>query len=132
MQTNETIDQATELLKGRLADLNSERDQIEKALGALSSNGTAPRRRGRGRPKGSKSRRAKGARGGTRAAQCVDLVRKNPGITASEIAKAMKIKPNYLYRVLADLEKQKLVKKKGRKYEVGSKASKAEAVGASA
>ena len=28
----------------------------------------------------------------------------------------MKIKPNYLYRVLADLEKEKRVSKKGRKY----------------
>ena len=28
----------------------------------------------------------------------------------------MKIKPNYLYRVLSDLEKQKRVKKKGRTY----------------
>jgi len=28
----------------------------------------------------------------------------------------MKIKPNYLYRVLSDLEKQKKVKKKGRTY----------------
>ena len=36
--------------------------------------------------------------------------------TASEIAKSMKIKPNYLYRVLSDLEKQKRVKKKGRTY----------------
>jgi DNA-binding PadR family transcriptional regulator len=28
----------------------------------------------------------------------------------------MKIKPNYMYRVLSDLEKQKLIKKDGRKY----------------
>jgi DNA-binding IscR family transcriptional regulator len=32
------------------------------------------------------------------------------------IAKVMKIKPNYLYRVLSDLEKEKLVVKKGRTY----------------
>ena len=44
------------------------------------------------------------------------LVEENPGISASEIAKSMKIKPNYLYRVLSDLEKEKRVKKKGRKY----------------
>jgi DNA-binding MarR family transcriptional regulator len=46
----------------------------------------------------------------------VTLIQKKPGITASEIAKTMKIKPNYLYRVLSDLEKQKRVKKKGRTY----------------
>ena len=48
--------------------------------------------------------------------QAVELIKNNPGITASEIAKTMKIKPNYLYRVLGDLEKQKKVKKKGRTY----------------
>ena len=31
------------------------------------------------------------------------LIKDNPGITASEIAKQMKIKPNYMYRVLGDL-----------------------------
>ena len=34
------------------------------------------------------------------------LVKANPGITASEIAKQMKIKPNYLYRVMGDLQKE--------------------------
>jgi len=46
----------------------------------------------------------------------VALVEKNPGISASEIAKQMKIKPNYLYRVLGELEKEGRVKKKGRAY----------------
>ena len=46
----------------------------------------------------------------------MQLVENNPGITASEIAKKMKIKPNYLYRVLGDLEKEGRVKKKGRTY----------------
>ena len=34
------------------------------------------------------------------------LVGESPGISASEIASKMKIKPNYLYRVLAELEKR--------------------------
>ncbi len=44
------------------------------------------------------------------------LVEGSPGISASDIAKTMKIKPNYLYRVLGDLEKEGRVKKKGRQY----------------
>lgn len=44
------------------------------------------------------------------------LVAGSPGIGAAEIAKAMKIKPNYVYRVLSDLEKESRVTKKGRKY----------------
>jgi DNA-binding IscR family transcriptional regulator len=44
------------------------------------------------------------------------MIRENPGITASEIAKRMRIKPNYLYRVLGDLQKDGTVKKDGRSY----------------
>jgi DNA-binding IclR family transcriptional regulator len=54
--------------------------------------------------------------GGTRADQAVKLVTENPGISASDIAKRMKIKPNYLYRVLADLEQEGRVRKDGRAY----------------
>jgi len=43
-------------------------------------------------------------------------VEKSPGISASEIAKSMKIKPNYLYRVLSELEGEGRVTKKGRQY----------------
>jgi hypothetical protein len=116
-----TTDQATELLKGRLADIDSERSRIEKALGALSSNGSGPSRR-RGRPKGSTKRSTRRRGGSTRSAEAVELIRSKPDITASDIAQVMKIKPNYLYRVLGDLEKQKLVKKTGRKYRVTAKA----------
>lgn len=56
--------------------------------------------------------------GGTRADQAVAHIAENPGVGASDIAKAMKIKPNYLYRVLGDLEKEGRVKKDGRSYEV--------------
>ena len=45
----------------------------------------------RGRPRGS----------GTRAAQALELVRDRPGITIPELAEAMGIKQNYLYRVHA-------------------------------
>ena len=40
----------------------------------------------------------------------------NPGISPAEVAKKMKIKPNYLYRVLGELEKEGRVKKSGRSY----------------
>jgi DNA-binding MarR family transcriptional regulator len=46
-------------------------------------------------------------------------VEQNPGISASEIAKTMKIKPNYLYRVLGEMEKEGRVTKKGREYHPG-------------
>jgi DNA invertase Pin-like site-specific DNA recombinase len=131
--TSRVLDEARDLVTKRLAELDDERKRLERALAELGGKAArkAGRRAGRrpGRPKGStskttskKSTRAKKGtrrrkrRGGTRADQAVKLIQQNPGITASEIAKSMKIKPNYLYRVLSDLEKQKRVKKKGRTY----------------
>ncbi|PTL58245.1 Rrf2 family transcriptional regulator [Paraconexibacter algicola] len=58
----------------------------------------------RGRPKGS----------GPRANEALTLVKEKPGITIPELADAMGIKQNYLYRVLPGLQKEGLVRKEGR------------------
>lgn len=69
------------------------------------TNGTAAPRRGRPR----------GARGeNTRAAQTVELVRAQPGITIPELADRMGIKPNYLYRVLPQLADDGKVRRDGK------------------
>ena len=64
----------------------------------------------RGRPRGS----------GTRALQTLELVKATPGITIPEIAAAMGIKQNYLYRVLPGLEKDGKVVKRDRGWHVAS------------
>jgi sugar-specific transcriptional regulator TrmB len=121
------LDEARDLVQKRLAELDEERQRLERALVEL---GGKAARRSPGRPRGKKAKAststAKAAprerrkrRGGTRADQTVKLIEKSPGIGASEIAKTMKIKSNYLYRVLGDLEKEKQVKKKGRQYYPG-------------
>ena len=105
----------------RLADLDEERKRLERALAELGGKVT---RRAPGRPRGGSSKvrrqrapkRRRKRRGGTRADQAVELIEKKPGISASDVAKTMKIKPNYLYRVLGDLEKEGRVKKDGRQY----------------
>lgn len=61
-------------------------------------------------------RRRRSRKGGTRAEQAVTLIAQNPGISASDVASALSIKPNYLYRVLGDLEKEGRVRKDGRQY----------------
>jgi sugar-specific transcriptional regulator TrmB len=120
--TTNVLDEARQLVQKRLADLDDERKRLERALAEL---GGKVARRAPGRPRGSASKsksasraapRRRKRRGGTRADQAVKLIEKQPGISASDVAKAMKIKPNYLYRVLGDLEKEGLVKKRGRQY----------------
>jgi sugar-specific transcriptional regulator TrmB len=123
MPTTNVLDEARDLVQKRLADLDEERQRLERALAELGGKA----RRAPGRPRGSKSsstastssgstRRRRKRRGGTRADQAVNLITKDPGISASDVAKQMKIKPNYLYRVLGDLEKEGRVKKQGRQY----------------
>jgi sugar-specific transcriptional regulator TrmB len=122
--TSNVLDEARDLVQKRLADLDEERKRLERALAELGGKVT---KRSPGRPRGSKStstraagattpRRRRKRRGGTRADQAVGLIEKEPGISASDVAKQMKIKPNYLYRVLSDLEKEGRVKKQGRQY----------------
>jgi sugar-specific transcriptional regulator TrmB len=124
--TTKVLDEARDLVQKRLAELDDERKRLERALAEL---GGKTSRRAPGRPRGSKStsttstasatatpRRRRKRRGGTRADQAVSLIEGAPGISASDVAKQMKIKPNYLYRVLGDLEKEGRVKKQGRQY----------------
>jgi hypothetical protein len=106
-----TVDQARTLLERRLRELDDERKQVEAALAGLGKKS----RRGPGRPRGAGGRRR---RGSTRANQAVRLIKANPGITVSELGKKMKLNhPNYLYRVLPDLEKEGRVKRSGKGYE---------------
>jgi ribosomal protein S25 len=96
-----------------LRPLVDEFNQLEEAAAALAGVGggraaARPRRasssgpRKRGRPRGS----------GNRAKQALELVRARPGITISELADAMGIKANYLYRVMPTLQKEGQVKKR--------------------
>lgn len=120
--TTNHLEVAREALERTVRELESQLKQAEQALAALGGKAT---RRGPGRPRGSAKkataspgapRRRRKRRGGTRADQAVKLIEGNPGISASDVAKQMKIKPNYLYRVLGDLEKEGRVKKDGRQY----------------
>jgi sugar-specific transcriptional regulator TrmB len=120
--TTHVLDEARDLVKKRLAELDDERKRLERALSELGGKVTARTGRRPGRPRGSGTKttttgpKKRRRRKGTRADQAVALVEGSPGISASDIAKSMKIKPNYLYRVLGDLEKEGRVKKKGRQY----------------
>jgi len=120
------FDEARDALERSVRELREQLSKAEEALEKLGGKAArGPGRRGPGRPKGSTAkarggtaapRRRRRRRGGTRADQAVKLIGSQPGISASDVAKSMKIKPNYLYRVLGDLEKEGRVKKDGRQY----------------
>ncbi len=57
--------------------------------------------------------RPRGRSAGTRAKQALELVNHQPGITIPELAKEMKIEPNYLYRVMPRLATEGQVKRDG-------------------
>jgi hypothetical protein len=109
-----------------LRPLYEEYLQLEKAKEALEGVGT-PRRRGPGRPPGSRNtttrraksgngrRRRRGRGGANRADQVLKVIRENPGISVSEIGDRLGMKQkNYLYRVVGNLQSEGAVKKDGR------------------
>lgn len=113
------VDTAVKDIDARLRELKQEMSRLEAARSALVGN-----RRGPGRPPGSTSSRTRrrrtttgrrrGRRGGnTRANQALELVRSRPGISIPDIAKAMGIEPNYLYRVMPKLAGDGQVRKQG-------------------
>ncbi len=118
------IQTAVKGIDDQLRALKDETSRLEAARAALvgttrrrgrpSSNGTARTRARSASRRNGRSAAAPRSRGGnTRANQTLELVRNKPGITIPEIAKAMKIEPNYLYRVLPRLESNGQVKRDG-------------------
>lgn len=132
--TSKTVDAARKMLEDRRAELHSEIQNIEDALAALggkaaSTAGRVTRRTRRAPAKPAPAAAAPAApaspkpaprrrrrRGGTRGEQAVKLIADKPGLTASQIATQLGIKPNYMYRVLGELEAEGKVRKDGRKY----------------
>jgi predicted Rossmann fold nucleotide-binding protein DprA/Smf involved in DNA uptake len=116
------VDAAAKLLRDRLSELDSERAKLERALASLTDGREG--KRGPGRPRGSAAmkqssngrKRRRSRKGGTRAEHAVKVISENPGITASEVAEQLRIKPNYMYRVLNELQADGRVKKEGRAY----------------
>ena len=106
--------------------LTAEKNQLEKLAatfaadtrsGAAATNrpkpaGAAP---GRARPTTKPDDTTSPGRG-KRAQEAVAKIREQPGITTGELADAMGISPNYLYRVLPRLEREHQVTKRGKGY----------------
>jgi sugar-specific transcriptional regulator TrmB len=115
-------------IQARLKELKplvDEYQRLEAAERALSgvTNGSAPAapaRRARRRSSSGGGRRGRPRGSGTRAMQALELVRERPGITIPELAEAMGIQQNYLYRVMPGLAEEGKVTKSGRGWHLRS------------
>lgn len=130
------LDEKLAEIDRRLAELrplHEEYLRLERAQSALSgleareeaTSRPAAAPRGPGRPAGSSQQRTpqKGPprrrrrAGGTRAEQVLEVVRQNPGATVSELAGKLGVdQPNYLYRVMSNLQADGAVTKQDRRY----------------
>ena len=120
----DTLDSIRKHVRDRLkelAPLVEEYRQLEEAMSALdgrpSSAAPAPRSaRSSSAPKngGGPAKRGRRKGSGTRAGEALKLVGDRPGITIGELAEAMGIQQNYLYRVMPSLADEGKVVKSGR------------------
>lgn len=126
------VDSTVKEIDSRLAELRQELDRLQAARSALvgirrgpgrpARSGTRTRRGGSTRSTGGGARRGRRT-GGTRATQALELVRSRPGITIPQIAEALKIEPNYLYRVMPKLVQDGQVKRDGQGWHPASSAA---------
>ena len=120
------LDEKRKEIQARLKELKpmveeyTRLEAAERALSGVGSNGAATRsssstttRRRRSASSGT-GRRGRPRGSGTRAVQAFELVKARPGITIPELAEAMGIKQNYLYRVMPGLADEGKVSKSGR------------------
>jgi CRP-like cAMP-binding protein len=124
------LDEKRKEIQARLKELRplvDEFHRLEAAEQALSGVGggaaaatATPTRRRRSSSSSSNGRRGRPRGSGTRAAQALQLVGERPGITIPELADAMGIKQNYLYRVMPGLADEGKVSKSGRGWHLRS------------
>jgi hypothetical protein len=122
------LDEKRKEIQARLKELKplveeyTRLEAAERALSGVGTNGArsssptaaaAPARRRRSAGSGT-GRRGRPRGSGTRAVQALELVKARPGITIPELAEAMGIKQNYLYRVMPTLAEEGKVTKSGR------------------
>jgi CRP-like cAMP-binding protein len=120
------LDEKKREIEARMKELRplvEEFHRLEAAAAALDgvpgTRSASPARRGRRRaapatPASGPRRRGRPRGSGTRSKEALERVRGRPGISIPEIAEAMGIQQNYLYRVLPALQKDGLVRKEGR------------------
>ena len=113
----EAIDHARELIQSRLAELDTEAKDLERALVSLGEK--VARRSGRPRKASAvKHRRKTGGRAprGQRREQLLAAIKANPGARPAELAREVGISANQVHGLIKKARAEKLVVKKGKGY----------------
>jgi hypothetical protein len=122
-QMADFVDEKKSEMQSRLDELRplvEEYHRLEGAIAALEGMGdeaATPRAR-RARVKSAAGRPGRPKGSGPRAQQTLELIKAQPGVTIPELAQTMGIKQNYLYRVVPGLQRDGLVRREGRGWQV--------------
>jgi hypothetical protein len=121
------------MIEARLADLEAEARQLERALSHLrDEDGNRPRRRrrsriveasrspGEGRRKPSRRKAGKRARRGQRRDELLAAIEANPGARPSELAATIGIRPTQVSVLIAKARGEKLIVRSGEGYALKS------------
>jgi hypothetical protein len=132
---SKTIDDARNLIQSRLAEIDAEARQLERALASLGEGG-GPGRRLRRSPKPavtatSKPRRRAAPRrkAGRRAArgqrreELLAAIKAAPGARPSELAKSIGIRSTQVHALIAKARAEKLIVRRGQGYALSAKSA---------
>jgi predicted Rossmann fold nucleotide-binding protein DprA/Smf involved in DNA uptake len=125
----DTIDSARRLIEARLRELNSEAQDLTRALQSLAEKASM-KRRGRPRRKAATPRKSPGrpkrkaarAPRGQRREQFLAALKKSPGAKTAAIAKELGISPNQAHALAKRLHKDGSIRKSGKGYRLASSA----------
>lgn len=121
---SEAIEGARRLIEGRLGELEAEASSLREALGNLGAGGGRPRRQGGDGGGATSPRRARTRRRaprGQRQKEVLAAARKEPGLTAADLGRAVGISTNQAYALCQRMLKAGELKKKGKGYAVTAK-----------
>jgi predicted Rossmann fold nucleotide-binding protein DprA/Smf involved in DNA uptake len=118
---SEAINRAQALIRSRLAELNTEAKDLERALASLGEKTTGrpgrPRKPAAGKAPAKRRRKAAGlAPRGQRREQLLAAIKTNPGARPSDLAREIGISANQVHALIAKARKDKLLVRKGKGY----------------
>lgn len=121
----DTIQRAGDLIRARMAEIETERRQLERSLAALTGKAESAKRV-RQRASGAANGSTRAPRG-QRRVQLLAHLEKNPGAKPSEAARALSVSANQVHGLIRKLREEKLVRKdRGGGYRLSTKAAAAD------